>query len=127
MRNRGKWADDYYYKNEFVWQDNYNVLHISAMYSREDIVKLLLSKRGVDPFATGGVSDTRYDYVSQYGTNIVLWTDSIKSSEFEDCFPEHSVLTLHKILNNSTIVSNIGFIRPSHNAEKERTLIQQEN
>ncbi|XP_013142883.1 PREDICTED: serine/threonine-protein phosphatase 6 regulatory ankyrin repeat subunit B isoform X2 [Papilio polytes] len=34
--------------------DNYNVLHISAMYSREDIVKLLLSKRGVDPFATGG-------------------------------------------------------------------------
>lgn len=31
------------------------------------------------------------------------------------------------ILNNSTIVSNIGFIRPSHNAEKERTLIQQEN
>ncbi|CAH0702580.1 unnamed protein product [Spodoptera exigua] len=35
--------------------DNYNVLHISAMYSREDIVKLLLSKRGVDPFATGGL------------------------------------------------------------------------
>ncbi|XP_063822885.1 KN motif and ankyrin repeat domain-containing protein 3-like [Ostrinia nubilalis] len=34
--------------------DNYNVLHISAMYAREDIVKLLLSKRGVDPFATGG-------------------------------------------------------------------------
>ncbi|KAG7306284.1 hypothetical protein JYU34_008884 [Plutella xylostella] len=34
--------------------DNYNVLHISAMYSREDVVKLLLSKRGVDPFATGG-------------------------------------------------------------------------
>ncbi|XP_068632382.1 serine/threonine-protein phosphatase 6 regulatory ankyrin repeat subunit B isoform X2 [Battus philenor] len=34
--------------------DNYNVLHISAMYSREDVVKLLLSKRGVDPFAAGG-------------------------------------------------------------------------
>lgn len=34
------------------------MLHISAMYSREDIVKLLLSKRGVDPFATGGVSYT---------------------------------------------------------------------
>lgn len=25
------------------------------MYSREDVVKLLLSKRGVDPYATGGV------------------------------------------------------------------------
>ncbi|GBO98311.1 KN motif and ankyrin repeat domain-containing protein 3 [Eumeta japonica] len=34
--------------------DNYNVLHISAMYSREDVVKLLLTKRGVDPFSTGG-------------------------------------------------------------------------
>ncbi|XP_026668221.1 serine/threonine-protein phosphatase 6 regulatory ankyrin repeat subunit A isoform X2 [Ceratina calcarata] len=34
--------------------DNYNVLHIAAMYSREDVVKLLLSKRGVDPYATGG-------------------------------------------------------------------------
>lgn len=37
-------------------QDNYNVLHIAAMYSREDVVKLLLNKRGVDPFSTGGVS-----------------------------------------------------------------------
>lgn len=45
-----------YYNVTFPSQDNYNVLHISAMYSREDIVKLLLSKRGVDPFATGGVS-----------------------------------------------------------------------
>lgn len=36
-------------------QDNYNALHIAAMYSREDVVKLLLSKRGVDPYATGGV------------------------------------------------------------------------
>lgn len=26
------------------------------MYSREDVVKLLLNKRGVDPFTTGGVS-----------------------------------------------------------------------
>ncbi|XP_014234163.1 serine/threonine-protein phosphatase 6 regulatory ankyrin repeat subunit A isoform X2 [Trichogramma pretiosum] len=34
--------------------DNYNVLHISAMFSREDVVKLLLSKRGVDPYAPGG-------------------------------------------------------------------------
>ncbi|XP_026842997.1 serine/threonine-protein phosphatase 6 regulatory ankyrin repeat subunit A isoform X2 [Drosophila persimilis] len=34
--------------------DNYNVLHIAAMYSREDVVKLLLTKRGVDPFSTGG-------------------------------------------------------------------------
>lgn len=36
-------------------QDNYNALHIAAMYSREDVVKLLLSKRSVDPHATGGV------------------------------------------------------------------------
>lgn len=28
------------------------------MYSREDVVKLLLNKRGVDPFSTGGVSTT---------------------------------------------------------------------
>nr|CAI5857375.1 unnamed protein product [Callosobruchus analis] len=34
--------------------DNYNVLHISAMYSREDVVKLLLTKKGVDVYSTGG-------------------------------------------------------------------------
>ncbi|GFG36261.1 hypothetical protein Cfor_08873 [Coptotermes formosanus] len=34
--------------------DNYNALHIAAMYSREDIVKILLTKKGVDPFASGG-------------------------------------------------------------------------
>ncbi|KAK9890747.1 hypothetical protein WA026_012095 [Henosepilachna vigintioctopunctata] len=34
--------------------DNYNVIHIAAMYSREDVVKLLLTKRGVDPYSTGG-------------------------------------------------------------------------
>ncbi|OXU17444.1 hypothetical protein TSAR_001124, partial [Trichomalopsis sarcophagae] len=34
--------------------DKYNALHISAMFSREDVVKLLLSKRGVDPYAPGG-------------------------------------------------------------------------
>ncbi|XP_058801376.1 serine/threonine-protein phosphatase 6 regulatory ankyrin repeat subunit A isoform X4 [Phymastichus coffea] len=34
--------------------DNYNALHIAAMFSREDVVKLLLSKRGVDPYAPGG-------------------------------------------------------------------------
>ncbi|XP_023703906.2 ankyrin repeat domain-containing protein SOWAHC-like, partial [Cryptotermes secundus] len=34
--------------------DNYNALHIAAMHSREDIVKILLSKKGVDPFASGG-------------------------------------------------------------------------
>lgn len=37
------------------FQDNYNVLHIASMYSREDVVKTLLAKKGVDPFATGGV------------------------------------------------------------------------
>jgi ankyrin repeat protein len=39
-------------------QDNYNVLHIASMYSREDVVKLLLNKKGVDAYATGGVSLT---------------------------------------------------------------------
>lgn len=46
----------YSHKLFFLLQDNYNVLHIAAMYSREDVVKLLLNKRGVDPFSTGGVS-----------------------------------------------------------------------
>lgn len=40
----------------YLFQDHFNVLHIAAMYSREDVVKLLLNKRGVDPFSTGGVS-----------------------------------------------------------------------
>lgn len=42
-----------------IWlyfQDNYNVLHVAAMYSREDVIKSLLVKKGVDPFSTGGVS-----------------------------------------------------------------------
>lgn len=39
-----------------ISQDNFNVLHIAAMNSREDVVKALLNKRGVDPFSTGGVS-----------------------------------------------------------------------
>ncbi|XP_045473083.1 serine/threonine-protein phosphatase 6 regulatory ankyrin repeat subunit A [Harmonia axyridis] len=34
--------------------DNYNVLHIASMHSREDVVKLLLTKKGVDPYSTGG-------------------------------------------------------------------------
>lgn len=42
--------------NQFYFQDHFNVLHIAAMYSREDVVKLLLNKRGVDAFSTGGVS-----------------------------------------------------------------------
>lgn len=45
-----------FYFFNFFFQDNYNVLHIAAMYSREDVVKLLLNKRGVDPYSTGGVS-----------------------------------------------------------------------
>ena len=28
------------------------------MHSREDVVKLLLTKKGVDPYSTGGVSTT---------------------------------------------------------------------
>lgn len=43
------------HRHTYFPQDNYNALHIAAMYSREDVVKLLLSKRGVDPYATGGV------------------------------------------------------------------------
>lgn len=38
------------------FQDNYNVLHVASMYSREDVVKTLLNKKGVDPYTTGGVS-----------------------------------------------------------------------
>ncbi|XP_024086080.1 serine/threonine-protein phosphatase 6 regulatory ankyrin repeat subunit B isoform X2 [Cimex lectularius] len=34
--------------------DNYNALHIAAMYSREDVVKLLLSKKGIDVYTPGG-------------------------------------------------------------------------
>jgi ankyrin repeat protein len=40
----------------FSLQDNYNVLHIASMYSREDVVKALLSKKGADAYSTGGVS-----------------------------------------------------------------------
>lgn len=32
------------------------MLHIASMHSREDVVKLLLGKKGVDPYSTGGVS-----------------------------------------------------------------------
>ncbi|KAK3920064.1 Caskin-2, partial [Frankliniella fusca] len=35
-------------------QDNYNALHVAAMYSREEVVKLLLPKKGVDVYAPGG-------------------------------------------------------------------------
>lgn len=48
-----------YKTKRIIWlylQDNYNVLHIAAMYSREDVIKSLLVKKGVDPFSTGGVS-----------------------------------------------------------------------
>lgn len=82
------------------------MLHISAMYSREDIVKLLLSKRGVDPFATGGVS---------------IRTIQLKVLNLKSAFQNFQLLLctiLILILNNSTIVSNIGFTRPSLNAEK---------
>jgi predicted HAD superfamily hydrolase len=43
---------------EFPLQDNYNVLHIASMYSREDVVKLILNKKGSDAYSTGGVSRT---------------------------------------------------------------------
>lgn len=54
------------------FQDNYNVLHVSAMYSREDVVKLLLSKKGVDPYATGGVST--FTSVLLTGNRFACWT-----------------------------------------------------
>lgn len=47
--------------SQFYLQDNYNALHIASMYSREDVVKLLLNKRGVDPYSTGGVSILSYE------------------------------------------------------------------
>lgn len=42
--------------NLIYLQENFNVLHIAAMYSREDVIKILLTKKNVDPFSTGGVS-----------------------------------------------------------------------
>ena len=36
------------------------------MYSREDVVKLLLNKRGVDPFTTGGVSILRQFIINSF-------------------------------------------------------------
>jgi ankyrin repeat protein len=54
-------------------QDNYNALHIAAMHSREDIVKILLSKKGVDPFASGGVSKgNSMTGINIFGTNSVV-------------------------------------------------------
>ncbi|XP_045473074.1 serine/threonine-protein phosphatase 6 regulatory ankyrin repeat subunit A-like isoform X2 [Harmonia axyridis] len=37
--------------------ENFNVLHLAAMHSREDIVKLLLAKKGCDPYSTGGIKN----------------------------------------------------------------------
>ncbi|XP_050428286.1 serine/threonine-protein phosphatase 6 regulatory ankyrin repeat subunit A isoform X2 [Adelges cooleyi] len=34
--------------------DNFNVLHLAATYSREDVIKVLLSKKGVDVYCPGG-------------------------------------------------------------------------
>ncbi|KAL1463243.1 hypothetical protein WDU94_015014 [Cyamophila willieti] len=34
--------------------ENYNVLHLAALYSREDVVKLLLNKKGINVSALGG-------------------------------------------------------------------------
>ncbi|KAJ4447022.1 hypothetical protein ANN_09010 [Periplaneta americana] len=45
---------DKYLRDQLRLADNYNALHIAAMHSREDIVKILLAKKGVDPFAAGG-------------------------------------------------------------------------
>ncbi|KAG8303001.1 hypothetical protein J6590_018466 [Homalodisca vitripennis] len=40
--------------NASPYPDNFNALHIAAMFSREDVVKLLLAKKGVDVYAPGG-------------------------------------------------------------------------
>lgn len=60
-----------------------NVLHIAAMYSREDVVKLLLNKRGVDPFSTGGVS-IFHSFFSVFGSflNDFLSTQRSDRNEF---------------------------------------------
>ncbi|KAK9890744.1 hypothetical protein WA026_012092 [Henosepilachna vigintioctopunctata] len=37
--------------------ENFNGLHIAALHAREDIVKLLLAKKGCDPYSTGGIKN----------------------------------------------------------------------
>jgi ankyrin repeat protein len=64
----------------FNFQDNYNVLHISAMYSREDVVKLLLTKRGVDPYSTGGVSIQLKGKTRGAQSNLITPLDVVKSN-----------------------------------------------
>ena len=59
-------------------QDNYNALHVAAMYSREEVVKLLLPKKGVDVYAPGGVSV----YVSLFSDKTSC---NAKTSAVQDC------------------------------------------
>lgn len=42
--------------NYWYFQENMNALHLAAMSSKEDIVKMLLNRKGVDICAPGGVS-----------------------------------------------------------------------
>ncbi|RZF35385.1 hypothetical protein LSTR_LSTR009770 [Laodelphax striatellus] len=45
--------------------DNYNALHVASMFSREEIVKLLLAKKGVDIYAPGGDFSVLQDGVNR--------------------------------------------------------------
>lgn len=53
------------------------------MYSREDVVKLLLNKRGVDPFSTGGVSIFQCFFFSVFASsNDFLTIQKFDGNEF---------------------------------------------
>ena len=53
-------------------KEHYTTLHLASMYSREDTVKLLLSKKA-DPTAAGGVSSGLYA-VDQHGITSLLFS-----------------------------------------------------
>lgn len=41
------------HENDF--QENFNALHLASTYAREDVIKVLLAKKGVDVYSSGGV------------------------------------------------------------------------
>jgi len=48
----------YYLDNSscvYNFQENFNALHLASTYSREDVIKVLLPKKGVDVYSPGGV------------------------------------------------------------------------
>lgn len=120
----------------FIFQDNYNVLHVSAMYSREDVVKLLLTKKGVDPYATGGVSIILYHFkliphllhaqrllvklrkytqlFTCYGVKYEPWTNV--SDSFRLVRNKHILLTAFLVLVSATNGSTFSGIPANRNS-----------